>query len=226
MKTKFIYIVPILLLFFTFVCLCTVKASFEYEELPKETAEEVFQNIGITKFDNPNYTGKFNSFGASENGNYSIGYKEWSRGYVLIFDKDGVYISGFAFDINGDFYIELSDDFLTIYTVRGAHAIEIDYDGKMISVKSIPNTTENNSYWNKLQANKKSSVGEYAYSTGGIFTEYSKLTRTDENGNQSVLYEAGALGKIAVTLPLVALIVFPIAITLTAVIIIRKVKHS
>ena len=95
----------------------------------------------------------------------------------------------------------------------------------MISVKSIPNTTENNSYWNKLQANKKS-VGEYAYSTGGIFTEYSKLTRTDENGNQSVLYEAGALGKIAVTLPLVALIVFPIAITLTAIIIIRKVKHS
>ena len=225
MKTKFIYIVPILLLFFTFVCLRTVNASFEYEELPKETAEKVFQNIGITKFDNPNYTGKFKSFGASENGNYSIGYKEWSRGYVLIFDKDGVYISGFAFDIYGDFYIELSDDFLTIYTVRGEHAIEIDYDGKMISVKSIPNTMENNSYWYKLQANKKS-VGEYAYSTGGIFMEYSKLIRTDENGNQSVLYEAGALGKIAVTLPLVALIVFPIAITLTAIIIIRKAKRS
>ncbi|MBR3681096.1 MAG: hypothetical protein IKL79_03745 [Clostridia bacterium] len=219
-KTK-VSLILLLMVAFTVSFYCNAEASFDYADLTSDEAYKIIENIEFNEIQNPNYKGKFTSFSASESGCYAIGYKKDSRGQVLVFDSDGSFINGFSFKQYGSFYIELNNEYLTVYTVRGANAITVDLSGEVISVKSILDTDQSNDYWYKFQ-DKKQSVGENTYNASGVLKEYTKLIRTNTNGKQVVLYEADFFGKISSALPLACIIAFPIAAILVIIVIVRK----
>lgn len=220
-KKTIVSLILLLLVAFTVSFSCNAEASFDCEDLTSDEAYIIIENIEFNEIQNPDYKGKFNAFAASESGSYAIGYKKHSRGYVLVFNSDGSFINGFSFKQYGDFYIELSNEFLKIYTVRGANEITVDLSGEVVSVKSILDTDENNDFWYKFY-DKKQSVGENTYNASGVLKAYTKLIRTNTNGELVVLYEADFLGKISSALPLACIIAFPIVAILVIIVIVKK----
>lgn len=186
-----------LTLVFIFLLSITAFASdggFETEEKTVEEMEELYDLYTITPLDQEPLKRKIVHFDVYEDGSFAIGSEEDTIKYISVYSAEKEFLYGFRFYSNGDFAIELHQEYLSVYFVRGNYFVDIKPDGEVISYKIILDTANNNAYWRNVLNNTERKFDEKTYTIQGrellAFPSYSQLVVTDSAGAQEVLYES------------------------------------
>lgn len=148
---------------------------------------------------------------------------------VSVYTSDGTFKYRYELSSSGNCYAEWDGDNVIIYYVRSDIAALFDNTGKLLEVKRIENTAENNSYWYELRAEERTVNGnKYVMKNDmGVLnffsTAYSQFVVTDADGNTKIILDLSKQ-MLAGTIIVVTLVmaVFICAI----VIIIHFVKKS
>lgn len=186
-------IVITVIMFFILSVTSFATDSFEMSEL---SSDEIEKNgyVSITPLDEEPQNERILCFDVNENGSYAIGVGEGSVRRVIVYNSVGDYMYAFNFVSEGSFGIEYKGDIVSIYFVRGDLCQEINAECQIVSVKKILDTSENNAYWSHVLYDTERVVGDKTYTLKGkkllFIPEYAKLTVTDSNGNEEVLYKA------------------------------------
>ena len=111
---------------------------------------------------------------------------------ISVYSHDGQFLYGYAFESMGSYGVEWDGDNLNIYFVRGGLIISVDPTGKIIDVKDVPDTSENDAYYrNSMEATERSVDGiTYTIKKERRFAPYYYLLQaTDQNGQIRILFE-------------------------------------
>jgi len=162
------------------------------EQIPENEIIEIYNRMGVRLIDEPDSMKLFSCFDVNENGDFIIGINESAEDKILVYDKHGNYLYGFVMYGSGTFGVEWDGNNVIVYRVRSDLAVWIDKYGNCQDMKRIPITTNNNRYWNYVIKAKKRTIEENQYIASSEFLlfDYSKLTKSDANGNETVLYAA------------------------------------
>ena len=197
-------------------------AAFSTYELSDAEKETIEKNIDLTLLSEMNAYFGIDCFDVSDSGCVAVGIDYGTHKSIYVFDSDGNFDRGYDFSIDGSFNLEWDEDNILIYIVRGDIVVSVDRDGKVTNVKKIENTSENNSYWNKLRSTKSKTVDGKTYlmrNKIGIFnlfaTSYSQIiVQTAES--EMIIYDASTfivcrnLFILIVIVPLFAVLAFSI----------------
>ena len=150
--------------------------------------------------------------------------------YVMcLYDSNFNYLRTYEFQEQGTCGIILCDDYFMLWIARSSIAVIITYDGIIQSCTKIDDIEENKTLRDIVFQPSERLVGDKIYNCTGLFgikgtSNYCKLTLTDTNGNEQVLYEAFEIAIFKfVALVITFFVIFPLVI----VNIVKKTKkHS
>lgn len=204
------------------------RQGFVTEEMSIDERERVLTNINLS-LSNVEFSKKaIVCFDVNEQGLVAIGTEEGEHKTVCIYSDTGNFQYGYRFETSGSFGVELNDEVLNIYFVRGDIIVSIDSRGEIQNVSRICDTSENNTYWNKFVRATHRDIGNYQYvlknDVGilGIFaSSYSQLYRIDENGNQLLIYDANTIQFFNMLISFWGILLF---ISIVVVAIIKELK--
>lgn len=171
------------------------------ETLSEEKKEYVIEAININLFTQEPSKQAIWCFDVNENGLIAIGGKKANDDKIVcIYTSDGVFQYGYTFEDSGTFGVELSENILTIYFVRGDTAVSVNPEGEVEDVVVIPMTSKNNSRWkDSVFSSEKEALGKtYTLKNDmGFFNNfthnYSQLVITDNNGTETILYDVNSI---------------------------------
>lgn len=182
------------------ILLCTIFPSFTCHamnawldtEERNEDIERISENMDIKTVEPPTYISCFDCFDVKDNGDYILGRNSDERNYIYVYNASGEYRYGLSVYASESFGVQWDNENIIYYSVRGDIAVLIDKSGNILEIESIKDTIENNSTWNHLvfADERKSGNNTYKAETG-IFlsSHYSKLTKVDKDGNETVLFD-------------------------------------
>ncbi len=203
-----------------------LDTGFSTEALSQDDIDTVLKNVNISMLAGEPSKRPIECFDVGENGVIAIGCSDSENKTVCIYTDDGDFQYGYSFECSGDFGVELHENILNIYVVRGNVLLSVDAAGKIVSVLKIQNTSENNSYWNHFVFLTKREVGGNTYTIKndmGIFnvfaSSYSQLTVTDVDGGEKIIYDVSQIQFLNTLAVFICAIAF---IGLAVTIIIRK----
>lgn len=194
---RFFVILLLLMIFCRGFEAMAADTGFTVDALPQERIDTILENINITRIDEePRKQGIF-CFDVNERGEIAIGYKDFFAGKtVCVYSSDGAFQYGYRFQDLGSYGIELEEDILKIYFVRGEIAVTVNSLGEIVSVTEIQDTRENNSYWRQILYKNKWKIGETEYvlrNEMGILNifcaSYSRLVVIDGNGTEQIFHD-------------------------------------
>lgn len=112
---------------------------------------------------------------------------------ISVYSHDGQFLYGYAFESMGSYGVEWDGDNLNIYFVRGGLIISVDPTGKIIDVKDVPDTSENDAYYRNSMELTERTVNGTTYTIRkdkALTAFYSSLEATDQNGETRILFES------------------------------------
>ena len=194
MKKRFIrLLISAILLLLILPGSLTASAS-NYKEEKIKQAEE---SLDITVFYEEKTDRLIKTFDSNYTGWYAIVYNGWdfvgsNDNVISVYNSLGEFQYGLTFDAVGEYGIELVDNNVIIYRARSNNIAEIDSTGKCINAKTIHSLDIPDDVFNRTSLQ----VGNIHYSLdGGSFLgAYSRLVRTDDLGNKTILHEATPWG--------------------------------
>lgn len=228
-------IVAITLLFFVVALSGGLKISamttgFTTENMNSEDQKLFLSNIKITLLDSDVKTKSIDCFDVSDEGLIALGFNDSSYKTICVYNPDGEFKYGYSFYSSGSFGVEWDDENLLIYFVRSDVAALFNSSATCLEIKTVSNSTENNTYWNHTVFAKKRIVGKNEYEIKNdlgilnVFTSsYSQLIKTDEDGIKTTLYNVNSSYGLRVLLILVGTILFTI---IAIFVIIRQFKKQ
>ena len=203
MKHVQIFSTTILLIFLlaNAVGAVTTNMGFTTESLSEDDINTVLKNLNISILTEEPPKKSIQCFDVNENGLIAIGCNNSDNNKtVCIYTSNGDFQYGYSFKTNGNVGVELHENILMIYLVRGGIAISIDSMGEIKSVCKIQKTTENTSYWNNYVylTNREVDGNKYTIKNKmGIFnifaSSYSQLVVTNTNGEDRVIYDVSSI---------------------------------
>lgn len=206
-----------------------MNTGFSVCDMEPEDEQNFIANLNVTLITEEPEKEYITCFGVNDDGLILLvdGITEIKT--VSVYTSDGTFNYGYEVPSTGACYAEWDGDNIIIYYVRSDIAASFDNTGKLLEVKRIENTSENNSYWYELCAEERNVNGnKYVMKNDmGVLNfvamAYSQITVTDSDGNTTVIYDVSQQ-MLAGTIIVVTLVaaVFICAI----IIIIRFVKKS
>lgn len=210
-----------------------MNTGFNTEPFPENDVKALIKNIELSFLTEEPTKASIVCFDVSDNGNVAIGNQISEQKTVCIYDADGNFKHGYTFTDSGSFSIELDNELLMIYFVRGGIAVSVDFNGDILEVAKIRNTVENNSYWNNVVDARTKKAGEVEYSVKNnmgilnIFaTSYSQLVAKGADGQKHIVYDVSSIHLIETLFIVVGVILFVGIVTIFMVSGIRKNKCS
>ena len=219
-------LITVVMMFILSVTVLGADGGFETE--PKENVKEAYDAYEISPVTKEVMKKRAVVFDVHSDGSYVVGCEDYDRKYVYVYTPDKEFWYGYSFSADGSFEVELFEDSLNVYLVRGSGLINLNPDGDVLAYETILDTQENNAYWNELQKNEQR-IGDKTYSLKGrallILPFYSNLVVTDAKGNEEILYEGKSLKTNSPTVIFFAvMIVF--GATSTIVKLVKKKKNK
>jgi hypothetical protein len=208
------------------VNIIAMTTGFATEELDYEKQQTFLSNIDISLLhSDADIRSKFIvCFDVNEDGLIALGFADSINKSVCIYSSDFTFKYGYSFKSSGSFGIEWDKNNLIIYFVRSDVAASFDERGTCIEIKSIRNTSENNSYWNNTVSSKKRHVGDDQYiikNDMGIFSyfgsSYSQLIKINKNGEELILYDVSDAKIVRTIISFLAVIILLVVAILTIV---------
>lgn len=219
-------LITVMMTFLLSVTVFGAEGSFETE--PKSNVKEAYETYEISPVTKEVMKKRAVVFDVHSDGSYVVGCEDYDRKYVYVYTPDKDFWYGYSFSANGSFEVELFEDSLNVYLVRGACLIKLNPDGDVLAYETILDTQENNSYWNELQKNEQK-IGNKTYSLKDrallVLPFYSSLVVTDAEGNEEVLYEGKSLKTNSPTIIFFAIMII-FGATSTIVRIVKKKKNK
>lgn len=167
--------------------------------LTDEEKDTIIANVNITKIDNKTKEQSIKCFDVNDDGLVAMGFDDFAKKSINVFDKNGIFQYGYEFYCSGSFGIEWELQSLIIYFVRSDIAIIVDSNGNIANVFEIQNSAENNTYWNEVIFSTNRTIGDDEYriqNDMGILnifaTSYSQLVLEKENGETVILYDVSS----------------------------------
>ena len=192
-----------------------MNTNFDMEYVTDEQIlQERFERYDLKLIEQEPIISNFRCYAVNELGQYALAYDSPEEDLILVYDANQTFLYGFGFDLPGSFYVEFDGENILFYSVRGNIAMCLDKEGNCIAFADILDTWENNSYWNNL-GNAKIVTAENSYEAESVFLgfksiklgAFSRLTRTNANGEQTILFDNSV--DYSIVIVLVALF-FPI----------------
>lgn len=173
-----------------------MNTGLSTENMDPQDQQIFLSNINLSLIKIEPKQNSISCFDVNDNGLIAIGSANSTDKSVLVYAPDGTFQYGYTFDCSGEFRLEWDDDNIIIYWVRSDVAVLVDEEGKIIEIKEIQNTMENNSYWNHFVSVRQRTVNGSQYTMKNnmgpfnIFaSSYSQLIRTDADGNITTIYD-------------------------------------
>ncbi len=210
-----------------------METGFETETMSQEEKNEFIKNISISKLLEEPTRQAIECFDINEHEFVAIGYSENKSKTICVYTKEGVFQYGYHFICDGSYGIELTNDYLIIYIVRGSVVLSINsHTGEIEEMLSVPNSIENNIYYNEISSNKRQ-IGDVEYklkNNYGIFnffiTSHSQLIRVDETGNETILHDVSSTEYKKVIFSIIAGAIFVFGVTTNVIILLIKANKS
>lgn len=158
----------------------------------EEEQLSVIESTNLTKVTDDSYKAGLQRFDVDEEGNYVLGFSSGSNNWAYVYDKDGSFLYGFRYTTTGTHGIELCEDGLIIFHLRGSIAMTYDNMGVCIDVqKVIANTKESNMQIHNFLHKVSEEVAKKTYQMErdvNIGSSYSRFVVIDEYGEETILY--------------------------------------
>ena len=179
-----------------------MNMGFSTTRMELNAQQEFLENIALRRIDDAPRKTAIECFDVNENELIAIGTEIAEKKYVSIYNTEGMFQYGYAFQSNGAFDVQWDADDVLIYFVRSDVAAAFDDRGACIWMRRIENTAENSTYWNHVVRARQKEVGTNRYlvrNDMGVFnlfaSAYGQLIKFDETGNETVLYDVTAMQK-------------------------------
>lgn len=143
----------------------------------------------------------------------------FSDKYINVYDKNGNFKYSYVFEFNGSYVFEFDSlNNIMILPARGDSSYYFNSGAELLKTKKISNSGENDKYYRTLLNNKSINANGNKYVLEQSFG-YTRLVKTDINGNEKVIYDSGSkyIGKIIAgvfILAFVIIVIFVIARTI------------
>lgn len=170
-----------------------ISIGMETTAVSMEEEKTILENIHLLVLQSVGQKSEIRCFDVSENGNVAIGTGWASQESIYVYDLNGKFLYGFAFEYDGAYGIELRNEQLDIFFLRGNVLVTYDAEGNCQGIQKIAETNQNYESVKKLlNRTDKTVLGKhYALERNwNIGDSYSKLTVTDEHGAKIVFYDA------------------------------------
>lgn len=179
------------------ISILSMNTDFSTEALLEAEKNSVLSNLNIEVCQAEPEKHTIDCFDVNEDGTIALGYDISSKKVIAIYSNEMVFQYAYQFQCEGLFGVEWDEDILLVYLVRSDVAIAIDADGTIQEALKIQNTGANNTYWNHYVFSNKRIVGDRVYwlkndigFLNAFSNSYSQLI-VENNGENSVVYDAG-----------------------------------
>ena len=209
------------------------NTGFSIEPVANDISDKFLEHIDLNVMSSEPDRKPIDCFSVNEDGMIAVGCSDKGHKTVCIYSSNGDFQYGYDFQCTGSFGVEFQDDVLKIYFVRSDIALDINSEGEVVNIGAIPNTIENNSYWNDSVFKTTREVGGSEYTIQndmGIFnvfmSTYSQLIVTDTNGEEITIYDVSSFQKAKVALLTVFVVIFASTTVLVVVYELKRWKAN
>lgn len=214
-RAGFISLTVSLIVFSGCINALAMNTGFSTEEMNSEEQHTFLSNINLTLISDEPQKSTFTCFDVSESGQVVIGFANAQKKYISVYDATGGFQYGYVFNCNQSFGVQWDSANLIIYFVRSDVAASFDSNGDNVELRTIEDTADNNSYWNRCVFSKEKMINTNRYTAKnnmGILnmfaSSYSQLLKTDSNGNETIIYDAGTTQTAQTVLFIIAVLIF------------------
>lgn len=176
-----------------------MNTGFSTDNMESNDKQTFLSNINLSLITEEPKKNAIRCFDVNDNGFIVIGSEDSTKKSVSVYAPDGTFKYGYAFNCSGSFGVEWDNNNIILYFVRSDVAALFDDEGKNIELKSIQDTTDNNSYWNNSVYSKQRTINGCQYTMRnnmGLFntfsSSYSELIKTDASGNITTIYDVNS----------------------------------
>ena len=229
----------LLILFSAFTLLCVaggnvfaMNTDFSTEDMQPENQKSFLSNLNLHLITEEPKKNTIKCFDVNDNGLIVIGCEDFSKKTVSVYSEAGIFKYGYVFEDSGSFGVEWDGDNIIIYFVRSDVAASFDPLANNVELRKIQNTTDNNFYWNYsvFSEHRTISTNEYTIKNNmGFFnifsSSYDQLIKTDEEGNTTIIYDAGNGHMIKIILILIVVFVFAGLVIYRVILEFKKAKE-
>ena len=195
------------------------------EPVSEEQKESIISGTDISIITNGEIEEAIACFDVSERGTIAIGFDTQPRAKVYLYDANGNFLYGYEFNCEGSYGIEFVGDNLSIFFVRGDYIEIYNEKGENLGVWRVLNVEQNQTWRSNIINCTEKTVDENRYhlerDVGLTVRSYSRLIRTDVQGQQYVIYDVSAKHNFLVIAGGIVIVLF---MTVVAIGVFRKLK--
>lgn len=219
-RAGFISLAVFLIVFCGCISALAMNTGFSTGEMNSEEQQTFLSNIDLTLMSEEPQKSAFTCFDVSKSGQVAIGFANAQNKYISVYDANGKFQYGYVFNCNQSFGVQWDSADLIIYFVRSDAAASFDSNGTNVELRTIEDTADNNSYWNRCVFSKEKTIDTNRYTAKNnmgilnIFaSSYSQLLKTDSDGNETIIYDAGTTQMLQTVLFIIAVLIFAAIVT-------------
>lgn len=231
--TRYILLYLILLIFLNIIgtIVFADETGFTTDTVSEGDAAEILKNADFSFLANEPAKRAIDCFSVNEKEEIAVGCSDHEYKTVCVYTNSGDFLYGYRFRDNGTFGVELKEDILYVYLVRGSLAVALEPNGQVKSFQRIQNTTENNAYWNNSVYTTSQTIGDREYiirNKKGIFlsSSYSQLVMIDSNGEEQTIYDVSSEHTPNMIASFVFFVLFFSLLAICIIILFKKSKGS
>lgn len=196
------------------VCLIPVNAAslgIVTEPLSEEEKASFVDNLGLELISNDENKSGIQCFDVNEDGTVAIATGSGNNCAVCVYDSQGTFQYGYRFCCDGDYGVVFRENMLSIFFLRGDMFAFLDSSGACIEVQKVTNPEQNYVYFKEILDRTVKEVAGRTYMLErdlDLWDSYSRLVITDEQGETTLLYDAGSDHIVAQIIGIVLVILF------------------
>ena len=172
--------------------------TIDVSNLPESDRESSLAYSQLIPLDSAIERQPISCFDISENGWIALGFEKSTEKSICVYDQDGLFQYGYAFENYGTISLGWNDDKLDILLNRGGHLMTLDQKNKILIVIDTRNLpSDSRAYKNSMRPFESLKVENRTYTLEHnlgflrIFAPgYARLVVTDEDGLQQIIYDA------------------------------------
>ena len=176
-----------------------MNTGFSTEELSEETKISFMSSINLSQLSTEPKKSGILCFDVNEQGMIAVGQNGAQDKEICVYTSLGEFLYGYTFSCSQSFCVEWDEQYINIYFIRSDVIISLDSDGRVLDIKRVQDTIDNNSYRNSLYSMTRT-VGNTTYLIRNdmgilnwITSSFSQIVTIDATGTESIIYDVNSM---------------------------------
>lgn len=196
------------------VCLIPVNAAslgIVTESLSEEEKAAFADKLSLEQILNDENKSGIQCFDVNEDGTVAIATGSGNHCAVYVYDSQGTFQYGYRFSCDGDYGVVFCENVLSLFFLRGDTFAFFDASGRCIDAQKVTNPEQNHVYFKEILNRTVKEVAGRIYALErdlNLGDSYSRLVVSDEQGETTLIYDAGSDHIVAQIIGVVLVILF------------------